>query len=96
MAKDDTTQAIVGLVKSLIKKERGTFSPWVQATFVSADAADPNLSTITVLGTTVRKVRKASHVGTLTAGQQIVCAQGNGIPLTIIWVPVGDITRTDG
>lgn len=94
MAKDDTTQAIVGLVKSLIKKERGSFSPWVQATFVSADSVDSNLSTITVAGTTVRKVRKAAHVGTLTAGQQIICVQGNGLPLTIMGVPVGDITKT--
>lgn len=94
MAKDDTTQAIVGLVKSLIKKERGNFSTFVQATFVAADTVDSNLSTITVLGTTVRKVRKGAHVGTLTAGQQLICIQGNGIPLTILMAPVGDITRT--
>lgn len=94
MAKDDTTQAIVGLVKSLIKKERGSFSSFVPATFVSADTVDPNLSTITVQGTTVTKVRKDAGVGTLTAGQQVICMQGNGIPLMIAFVPVGDITKT--
>lgn len=94
MAKDDTTQAIVGLVKSLIKKERGNFSTFVQATFLSADSTDPNLSNINVLGTTVRKVRKDAGVGTLTAGQQVICIQGNGIPLMIAFVPVGDITKT--
>lgn len=94
MAKDDSTQAIVGLVKSLIKKERAAFSPFVQAQFVAADSVDPNLSTILVLGTTVTKVRKGKHVGTISAGEQLICLQGYGIPLTIVMVTVGDITKT--
>jgi hypothetical protein len=88
------TSWITSLVKNLIKKDRGNWTTHVQATFVSAETTDPNLSNVKVLGTTHRYVRKLASVGTMTAGQNLLCLNGGGIPLTIIGVCVGDIRKT--
>lgn len=94
MAKDDTIEALTQLVRKIIKSERGANGPFVQATFVSAETADADLSVVTINGTTVRRVRKHKEVGAMTAGEQLTCIQGNGTPLTIIGRVTGNITKT--
>lgn len=91
MPRDDTVAALTQLVKRLIRSERGSFSTFVQATFVAAETSDADLSQISVNGVTVRNVPKHSHVGTMTAGQQLTCIQGGGIPLTILGIRKGAI-----
>lgn len=86
-------EATVGLTKNLIKSDRSTTSNFVEAVFVSAEAEDSNLSQVTVYGQAVRYVRKARDVGTLTAGDQLLCVRDSALPLTIIAVLVGDITK---
>jgi len=92
MALNDTTGAIAVLVKSLIRKQLGQFSSHVQATFVAADTVDAELSTIEIFGKQTSRVRKMASVGTLTAGQQLLCLQGGGTGLIIIGVIIGTIT----
>jgi hypothetical protein len=94
MAQNDMTSWITKLVKSLIQKDRGSWTSHVQAQFVSAETTDSNLSIITILGVRHRYVRKLASVGALTAGQNVLCLTGGGIPLTIIGVCVGDIRKT--
>lgn len=94
MPADDTVSSITALVKRIIRSERGAFSNHVQATFVSEEPSDTTLSQVTVQGNTIRFVRKLSHVGVLSAGQQLLCIQGGGIPLTIIGIVTGDINQT--
>lgn len=86
---------IAALVRSIIKKERGSHSQFVQGVFVSAETVDANLSQVTILGTTTRYVRKLSHVTGLTNGQAILMLQGGGIPLTIIGIVVGDPRKAE-
>ena len=93
MARDDTVTSIAELVKSLIRKDRAASATWVQGTFVSAATIDPNLSNITVFGKTMSNVRKLASVGTLTAGQQVLCAQGDGVGVIIIGVILGNINN---
>ncbi len=81
-------------INSLIKKQMGQFSTHMEATFVSAETTDSNLSSILVLGKSMRYVRKLSSVGTMTAGQQLLCVYGAGLPVIIIGVIVGNIDRT--
>lgn len=86
-------EATVGLTKNLIKSDRSTASNFVDAVFVAAETIDSNLSHITVFGQAVRNVRKARNLGTLTAGDQLLCVRDSSVPLTIIAVLVGDITK---
>lgn len=88
----DRTESLTELVRSEIRKSQGVTSTYTQATFVAVDGVDPNLSTVTVFGATTTRVRKISSVGVMTAGQQLLCVQGNGMPLTIIGILVGNIT----
>ena len=94
MAVNDTMAALTAHIKRVIKAERGQYSNHVQATFVAAETTDVTLSHVLVNGIPVHFVRKAQHVGTLSAGQQLICIQGGGIPLTIIAVTTGSINLT--
>lgn len=87
----DRAESISEIVRSEIKKQTGAASSYIPAQFVAADGTDANLSTITIFGQTATRVRKCAHVGVMTAGQNLICIQGNGIPLTIIGVLVGNI-----
>lgn len=84
-------RALTEMVRTIIKKEKGAFSVFVQGKFVSAETA-PALSRVNIMGQEARNVRKLSHVGTLTANQSVLMVQGGGIPLTIIGVITGNIT----
>ena len=92
MPAQDSTGALANFVKALIRKHTGAFSSHVQATFVAADTADSNLSTITVYGKTISRVRKTNNVGAMTAGQQLLCLQGGGTGVVIIGILVGNVT----
>jgi hypothetical protein len=94
MAVDQTIESLTSFVKGLIQKDRGSWSNVVQGTFTAAEANDSNLSSVVVLGITLRFVRKLASVGTMSAGQQVLILKGGGIPATIIGVVVGNITRT--
>lgn len=85
---------LTNFVKSLIRKDRASWSTHVQGTFVAAETNDPALSRVTILGTQCRYVRRAKSVGTMTAGQQLLILKGGGIPMTIIAILEGNITRT--
>lgn len=94
MAYNMTVDALTNFVKALIRKDRSSWGSFVQGTFVSAEVSDPALSFVTVLGTDCRYVRRAKSVGTMTAGQQLLLVKGGGIPMTIIAILEGNITRT--
>lgn len=91
MASYNTTAALVSLIKTLIKQQLGGYSSHVLATFVAADAVDAELSTITIYGQSATRVRKTASVGTLVAGQQLICLQGGGTGLVIIGVLIGKV-----
>lgn len=69
-------------------------SPYFYGTFVATEAADANLSKITVAGNAAefRFVPRLAHVTGLTAGETVLCVKGKGVPLTIIGRVVGDIS----
>jgi len=76
----------------MIQQQQGSFSPYVQGTFVSAETEDANLSSVKVFGTTLRYIKKLKHV-TLAAGDSVLMVKGNGMSLTIIGVIVGDPSK---
>lgn len=92
MAEADSTASIVRLVKSLLRKERSAFSPYVVGTFVATETGNTSLSQITVNGQLVRHVRKAKHVGNISVNEQCLCIQGFGQGLMIIAIITGDVT----
>lgn len=89
------SEDIAKMVRTIIRKERGNYSTYVQGVFVSEEPVDVNLSVINVLGTEIRFVRKIKATGTLLPGQSVLMVQGGGVPLTIIGVVVGDLTKAE-
>lgn len=95
MASYDLADAIVGSAVETVMKQLGNVvSPFVYATFVAVEAADADLSKVTLSGsaTVARFVPKLSHVTGLSAGQTLLCIKSKGVPLTIIGRVVGDIS----
>lgn len=92
MPQNDTAASITRLVKSLLRKERSSFSPFVVGTFVAEETGNRALSVIKVAGQNVRHVRKAKHIGNIAAQEQCLCIQGHGQGLIIIAIITGDVT----
>lgn len=89
------SEDIAKMVRKIIRQERGAQSTYAQGVFVAEEAVDANLSIVDILGTEVRFVRKIKATGTLLAGQSVLMIQGGGIPLTIVGVVVGDLTKAE-
>lgn len=89
---NEILDAIAEYVRRAVKN---TPSEYFQATFVSSEALDADLSHIQLPdGTSLRGVRKYEHVTGLTAGM-VVDVRGNRSDSNLIIVghPVGDITK---
>lgn len=87
-------EALVTLIRRTIKEVLTAEGfRFLQATWNAAEAEDANLSDITVEGLSVRWAPKLEHVTGLTAGDQILCVHGPGLPVTIIGIMVGDIEQ---
>lgn len=89
---DDFVSLINRKVEELIRKQSYQF---LQGTWQGAEAEDANLSSIDIEGITVRWARKLEHVTGLAVGDQVICIKGPGVPVTIVGVIIGDITKAE-
>lgn len=95
MISDEFADLVRQTVRAEVQRTAGNMkSPFVYGVFVDVEAADANLSQITLPGGggTARFVPKGAHVTGLAAGQTVLCVKGPSTPLTIVARIVGDIT----
>ena len=90
---DKTPDELVSLITDLVRDSIARMGfKILQGTWLNAEAEDADLSSLLIVGLSVRWARKADHVTGLSAGDQVLCLHGPGLPVTIIGVVVGDIT----
>lgn len=90
MSADDIALYVRRIVEELIQKQAYHI---LYGTWVAAETEDANLSKITIEGVQVRWAPKLASVTGLTAGKQVMCIKGPGVPVTIIGLIQGNITK---
>jgi len=90
MSADDIALYVRLIAEDLIQKHSYRI---LYGTWLAAETEDANLSKILIEGFEVRWAPKLAHVTGLTAGNQVMCIKGPGVPVTILGAIQGDITK---